>query len=103
MSQTKENSEKDRKQHAFNLTLAAVAGQVGCLTTLFIVIALFIGLWLDNYLDTSPIFTIVLLIGSVPFTVVAMLWVVRKATSKIVHQKETRTIRDIEEENERGR
>jgi F0F1-type ATP synthase assembly protein I len=66
-----------------NLTLASIAGQVGCLTLVIIFVALFAGLWLDRYLDTKPLFTIVLLIGSVPVTLFLMFRVVRSATSRI--------------------
>lgn len=83
MSQTSQPSENNRGQYRFNLTLAAVAGQVGCLTILIIMVALFGGLWLDNRLDSKPMFTIGLIIASVPVTLVAMLWVVRAATSRI--------------------
>lgn len=48
--------------------LAGVVGQVGCVTVLLIGIALGAGILLDNFLDTSPIFTIMFLVGSVPVT-----------------------------------
>jgi F0F1-type ATP synthase assembly protein I len=82
MSQS-ENQEKNRFQYAINLTLASVAGQVGCLTLVIIFVALFAGLWLDRYLDTKPLFTIVFLIGSVPVTLFLMFRVVKAATSRI--------------------
>jgi F0F1-type ATP synthase assembly protein I len=78
-----EKQEKDRFQYAMNLTLASIAGQVGCLTLIIIFVALFAGLWLDRYLDTKPLFTIVLLIGSVPVTLFLMFRVVKAATSRI--------------------
>ncbi len=48
--------------------LAGVVGQVGCLTVLLIGIALGAGILLDNFLDTSPIFAIMFVVGSVPVT-----------------------------------
>jgi len=78
-----EKKEKDRLQYAMNLTLASIAGQVGCLTLAIIFLALFAGLWLDRYFDTKPLFTIVLLIGSVPVTLFLMFRLVRAATSRI--------------------
>jgi F0F1-type ATP synthase assembly protein I len=80
---TESQSQNNRNQYAFNLTLAAVAGQVGCLTLVIILAALFGGLWLDSRFDSEPVFTVVLMIASVPFTIVAMLWVVKKATSRM--------------------
>jgi hypothetical protein len=74
---------KDRLRYALNLTLASVAGQVGCLTLLVIFMALFAGLWLDKSFGTKPLFTILLLIGSVPVTLFLMFRIVRAATDRI--------------------
>jgi F0F1-type ATP synthase assembly protein I len=82
MSPTDEE-ERNRSQRAFNLTMAAVAGQVGCLTLAIIFAALFLGLWLDSRFDSRPWITIVLMIGSVPVTLFLMFWVVRKATARL--------------------
>jgi F0F1-type ATP synthase assembly protein I len=83
MNPSSQPPEKNRKQYTFNLTLAAVAGQVGCLTLIVILAALFIGLWLDQVFSTKPFLTVALMILSVPVTLVVMFWVVRKATSRI--------------------
>jgi F0F1-type ATP synthase assembly protein I len=82
MSLTSDQSDKKPKEFAFNLALAVVVGQVGCLTLVIILAALFGGLWLDKYMDTRPIFTIILIAASVPVTLVMMFWVVKKATTK---------------------
>lgn len=82
MSQTPE-PQRDRKQYWLNLTLAGVAGQVGCLTLVIILVAVFGGLWLDARFQTRPVFTIVLLIASIPVSLAVMFYVVRLATSKI--------------------
>ena len=74
---------KKKLQRTYNLTLAAVTGQVGCLTLIIILAALFGGLWLDNRFDTRPMFTIGLVIASVPVTLFLMIWVAKKATAKI--------------------
>jgi hypothetical protein len=65
------------------LTLAGVAGQVGCLTLIIVLAAVFAGLWLDNQFNTRPVITLTLLVVSIPVSVLAMLYVVRLATSKI--------------------
>jgi hypothetical protein len=83
MGPTSDQSERNRAQSALNLTLAAVAGQVGCLTSIIVLAALLGGLWLDNRFDSRPMFTVGLIITSVPVTLVAMIWVVRTATSRI--------------------
>jgi F0F1-type ATP synthase assembly protein I len=83
MSPMDNQRDKNRTQYALNLTLAVVAGQVGCLTLFIVLAALLGGLWLDSRFDTRPIITVILMIASIPITLVSMFWVVRKATSKI--------------------
>ena len=98
MRPTSDQLEKDRANKAFNLTLAAVAGQVGCLTIVVVLAALFAGLYLDNrFGGDQPIFTIVLMLASIPVTLVAMFWVVRKATSRLT-QDTTENFENTEEE-----
>lgn len=46
--------------------LAGVMGQVGCVVVVLIGLALGAGLLLDRLLNTNAIFTVVLMIGSVP-------------------------------------
>lgn len=102
MSPSDEQPSKNRSHTAFNLTLAAVAGQVGCLTLIIVLAALFSGLWLDNHYNSRPLFTIILMIGSVPITLIAMFLVVRAATSRLTSvRKETPEF--IEESSNGGR
>lgn len=82
MNQDNRNS-VDNRQKIFNLTLAAMAGQVGCLTLIIIFGALFGGLWLDNRMGTRPTFTLIFVIGSIPISLVAMFAVVRVAVKRI--------------------
>jgi len=98
-----EKQDKNRLQYAKNLTLASIAGQVGCLTLIIIFLALFAGLWLDRYFDTRPLFTIVLLIGSVPVTLFLMFRVVKAATSRITpaQNSEKTTTPNFEEDADR--
>jgi F0F1-type ATP synthase assembly protein I len=98
-----EKQDKNRLQYALNLTLASIAGQVGCLTLIIIFLALFAGLWLDRFFETRPLFTIILLIGSVPLTLFLMFRVVKAATGRIkpIQDSETRHIPTTEEDAER--
>jgi hypothetical protein len=82
MSQTSD-PQRNRKQYWLNLTLAGAAGQVGCVTLIIVLAAVFGGLWLDARFQTRPTFTIVLLLASIPVSLVAMLYIVRLVTSKI--------------------
>ena len=84
MNESSKPQKTDRKQYSLNLLLAAVTGQVGCLTVIVIIVATFLGLKLDNMFDTRPIITFVLVFVSVPITLFLMFWVIRWTTSKMV-------------------
>jgi len=98
MSQT-ESKEGKNRQYTFNLALAAVAGQVGCLTAGIIVVALLAGLFIDSRLNTRPTFTILFMALSVPFTLGAMFWIVRKVTSRIKQHPENKSDNHQEDTN----
>jgi len=46
--------------------VASMVSQIGCLVIIVVVVALLAGLWLDKLTNTRPLFTIVLLLTSVP-------------------------------------
>lgn len=97
MSPTSDPDEKKRAQNAFNLTLAAVVGQVGCLTLVILLGAIFGGIWLDGRLGTKPMFTLGLAIASIPITLILMVWVVRSATSRLRDNQKNNTPQSQEE------
>jgi MFS-type transporter involved in bile tolerance (Atg22 family) len=66
-----------------NLTLAGVAAQVGCLTLVIVVAAVFGGLWLDARFETRPVITLVLVFVSIPISLILMFVLARSATAKI--------------------
>jgi F0F1-type ATP synthase assembly protein I len=78
-----DTGEPTRRQKLLNLTLAGVAAQVGCITLIIVLAAVFGGIWLDGHFDTRPWFTIGLLVISVPISLLAMFVIVRAAVSKI--------------------
>lgn len=65
-----------------------------------VLVALFGGLWLDSRLQTRPLFTVGLMVASVPITLVTMFWVVRIATSRIMKSKQKT---DLNQEADRGK
>lgn len=69
--------------YARNLALAAVAGQSGCVTIVVIVLALFAGMFLDSKLDMHPVFTIGLVIASVPVSLYVMIRMMLSSISAI--------------------
>jgi F0F1-type ATP synthase assembly protein I len=74
---------ENRSNNRFNTILATVVGQVGCLTPLILLGALFAGLWLDRQFDTKPLFTILFIVGSAPVSVFVLYRIVRMATAKL--------------------
>ena len=78
---------KNQQQINTNALLASVVGQVGCLIVFIVFIALGVGMALDRLLGTTALFTILLMVGSVPvalyFTVRLSLTAVNRAQIKI--------------------
>jgi hypothetical protein len=101
-----ETGGKPKKQWAgqtLSMTIAAIIGQVGCLTLVIIGVALAAGLWLDQQLDTRPLFTLLLILGSVPVTLYLMFRFVLSMAPKIQMDTEAAVGKDqIEEEPEGG-
>ena len=71
--------------------LVVMVGQVGCLTLIIILAAVFGGLWLDNTFGTKPVFTLVLLLAGIPISVLVMLLVARKTLARLKEQAEKDT------------
>jgi uncharacterized membrane protein len=82
MSQTGESPDKKTALSRFNLALAIVAGLVGLLTVVIIMIAFLAGRWLDNQFGYDGLFTVILMVASVPVTLIVMFWVVRSVTAR---------------------
>lgn len=68
---------------SFNATLMAVVGQVGCITPVILLGALFAGLWLDRQFDTRPFFSILFIVGSGPVSVLVLYRIVKSATRRL--------------------
>ncbi len=84
MSQNERDPNKTNLGNAFN-TAFSVGGQVACLNLLVIFIGLFVGIWLDKLLGTKPAFTLMLVLGSVPFSLV-LTYYLAKHEAKILSQ-----------------
>jgi hypothetical protein len=80
---TDDNFQKNTRQYALNLTLAGVAGLAGCITLVIVLVAMFVGIWLDKTLGTNHNFTIALILVSVPVTLIVMFYFVKAATARI--------------------
>ena len=83
MSQSGDSSQTNPIRYAFNVVVVGAGVGAGCVTILILTVALGIGLGLDNFFQTKPVFTILLLVGSVPVSLVAMLFIARFAASRV--------------------
>jgi F0F1-type ATP synthase assembly protein I len=71
--------QQDEFRAAVTMTVIWVAG----LTLIIIFAALFTGILLDRFLNSKPLFTIVLTIASIPLTIYGTFRVVKAASSRI--------------------
>ncbi len=92
----------NRKQKVINLSLAVIAGQVGCLTLVIVIVALLAGLWLDSHLGTKPTFTLVFVLASIPISILSMLFYTR-ATIKRIKTQPGKPKSDQQEESSIGK
>ncbi len=90
------NMDNNRRQYTYNLTMAAVASQVGCLTLVIIFGALIAGLWLDRSFATKPLFTILFMVSSMPVTLFVMFRIVQGATNRIKPLNEKKNHENLE-------
>ena len=83
MQQTSDQPEGKRTPSLINSTALIVLGQVGCLVFLVIFLSMVVGLLLDKYFDTRPLFTILLSVGSAPLLFFLVLLVVKRAAPRL--------------------
>lgn len=76
----------DNRQAVSNNFLIALITQVGCLTLVIILASLLGGLWLDKTFGTKPLFTLILLLAGTPVSILAMLFVSRRAIARLKSQ-----------------
>jgi F0F1-type ATP synthase assembly protein I len=72
----------DRQQVAFGVALASAVAQVGCVTVVVILGALAVGLALDDALQTRPLFTLVLVLASVPVSLYLLVRIALSAAAQ---------------------
>ncbi|MEZ0394980.1 MAG: AtpZ/AtpI family protein [Anaerolineales bacterium] len=70
---------QDEFRTAVTMTVVWVAG----LTLAVIFLALFAGILLDKFLNTKPVFTVLLMVASIPLTIYLTFKVVRRATGRL--------------------
>lgn len=93
----------NRGRNLINVTLAFVAGQVGCLTLAIVMAAVLGGLWLDNHFGTKPTLTIILLLVSIPVSLGAMILFTRAAVGRIRAKNDPKPTTHQEEGSDFGK
>jgi hypothetical protein len=75
---------KAPRNEILNFTIIGVVAQLGCVTLVIVLAAVFGGLWLDaQFLQGKHWFTAGLLFASIPVSILSMLYLARLAVSKI--------------------
>lgn len=70
----------------FNIKALTVGGEVGCLTLIIVLVAVFGGIWLDRALGTKPLFTIALVLLSAPLSLALTFVIAKRAVKDITAQ-----------------
>ena len=86
-------SQKDQESNKVNLgsafsTAFSIGGQVACLNLVVIFISLFIGIWLDKLFGTKPALTLVLVLGSIPLSLVLTYYVAKRKAKNLNEPQE---------------
>ena len=90
MDGTGKHDRNPLRESLFNATTVVVLGQVGFLTIVIILIAFGSGWLLDRWFDTRPVFTIVVLVASIPISLFATVRTVKRGMKR----REVRTSLD---------
>lgn len=103
----KPGQQKYNALSAFTASIATIGGSVGFSTLGIILVALVGGLWLDKTFGTKPLFTVILMLGSIPVSIIVMFMVVRSTTTRLLQSSKPETqhsqVNEEEEENGRGK
>jgi hypothetical protein len=86
--------------YTLGFTPLVVGGEAGCLTLFIVFLALAAGLWLDRTFGTRPIFTIILLLGSAPFSIFLTFWVATRSIKKMTASQAQGTVQAHPEKEE---
>lgn len=95
---------KSKRQNEYAAAYAGLISQIGCVTSIasiiIIAVAFFAGQFIDNYLGTRGIFTVLALVGSFPVTLYV---IVRVALSNVARAQNLLERNEDEQEAETDR
>ena len=83
MRKDRSGDDSEPRDAGMPLALAGLLGSVGCVTLVVIFVALGIGLWLDLQFETRPLFTVILVLASIPVTIFLMVRIVLGGMERI--------------------
>lgn len=100
MSQNNPPSEVPKeKQTVNNAAVFSVGAEVGCATLIIVFLSLFIGIGLDKFLGTKPVFIILFTLGSAPLSIYITYKLAMRAVKSATRQvPEAKQIKPVEEE-----
>jgi uncharacterized protein (DUF2062 family) len=78
------------------LALAAVTGQVGCITLVLTLGAILLGLWLDGVFGIRPVLTIGFTLLSLPITLYSIFAIVRWTTGRMLNTEQDKAVPEEE-------
>jgi len=78
-----EKSKPKSRKEIFNTALISITGSVGCLTVAILLGAVFGGMWLDSRFGTKPTWTVILVLASIPLSVICMVLAARTVSKRI--------------------
>ena len=70
-------------QASLSVALVSLISQSGCVTLAIIAGALVAGMWLDSQVDSRPLFTLLLVLGSVPVTLYLMVRILTSGLARL--------------------
>jgi F0F1-type ATP synthase assembly protein I len=79
-------NEQKPADYVINMALASAAGMSGCVTLMLVLGFLLIGVWVDSFLGTRPLFTVIFILIGIPVA----LWITLKTVVGIAKQLEKR-------------
>lgn len=83
MSQKSPPPDKNPWLAAFNAQALTVGGEVGCVTLVIVIAAVFGGIWLDRVLGTRPLFIISLVLLSAPVSLFLTYRIAKRAAQDL--------------------
>ncbi len=78
-----EENSFEKPKNSFGVTLVAIVSIGGFLTLGIVILALLLGLWIDQTLNVKPLFTILFMVISAPLSIFVMYRVATTAIAKM--------------------